>query len=350
MKFNITSALKELQKQRGIPYEEMRLTLELALISSYRKNYNFEGELLVEIGDDEGEIRMMTYKKVVENVEDPDTEISLEEALSISGEVESGDQIQVDITPGQFGRVAAQTARQVIMQKIREVDQKNVYDRYSNKIGDLVMGKIQRFEKGGDILLELEEGVEGVMPIKEQIPFQRFRQGEIIKSVIVDVKRSSRGTQITLSRTRPDFLKRLFEREIPEIPDRIVEIKSVSREPGVRSKIAVFSAEEHIDPVGSCVGLRGSRIQVIVNELFGEKIDIVRWSPDMRVYVSNALAPAKPNKIEYHEEENRIFVVVPDSQLSLAIGRDGQNVRLAARLAHLKIDIVKESDYIKNLK
>jgi N utilization substance protein A len=346
MRFNLKTALTEIQKQRGISTEEMLLTLEAALVSAYRKNYTYGGELIIEMEDD-GEVAVMTYKTVVDEPEE-ETEISLEEARTIADEADIGDQIKVNITPKQFGRVAAQTARQVILQKMKEVDQKNVYDKYSSKLTTLVMGKIQRFEKG-DILVEFDDGVEGIVLLKEQIPGQRFRQNDMIKAVVVDVRRGGKGPQIVLSRTHPDFLRRLFEQEIPEIPDKLVEIKSIAREPGIRSKIAVWSAEEHVDAVGSCVGLRGSRIQVVVNELHGEKIDIVKWNPDVKVYLSNALSPAKPNMIEYYEEENRAFVVVPDSQLSLAIGRDGQNVRLAARLTHIKIDIVKESDYIKSL-
>jgi transcription termination/antitermination protein NusA len=347
MKFNILSALKELQKERGISAEELYLTVEAALISAYRRKYSYDGELLIEF-EDNGSISVLTYKAVVQSITESDRQISLEEAQKIADDVEVDDQIKVDITPSQFGRVAAQTARQVIVQKMNEVDRKVIYDRYCNRFSALTIGKIQRFDKG-DILVELDDGVEAVLPLREQIPAQRFRQGDRIKSVIIDVRRTSKGPQIILSRTHPEFLQKLFEQEIPEIPDKLVEIKSIAREPGVRSKIAVFSAEDHIDAVGSCVGLRGSRIQVIVNELFGEKIDIVKWNEDKSIYISNALSPARPNHMEFQEEENRMFVVVPDSQLSLAIGREGQNVRLAAKLAHVKIDIVKESDYIRSL-
>ncbi|MEE2923411.1 MAG: transcription termination factor NusA [bacterium] len=347
MKFNLITALKELQKERGISAEELYLTMEAALISAYRKNYDFDGELLIEVEED-GKIAVKTYKTVVAKLSNPEHEITFKEAQSIANEVEVNDQIKVDITPRQFGRVAAQTAKQVISQKMNEVDRKTIYDKYSNRINELIIGKIQRFDKG-DILVELDDGVEAIMPLREQIPSQRFRQGDRIKSVIIDVRRTSRGPQIALSRTHPEFLQRLFEQEIPEIPDKLVEIKSIAREPGVRSKIAVYSAEDHIDAVGSCVGLRGSRIQVVVNELFGEKIDIVKWNEDLRVYIANALSPAKPNHMEYIEDENRMFVVVPDQQLSLAIGKEGQNVRLSAKLAHIKIDIVKESDYIRSL-
>ena len=347
MNFNILTALKELQKERDISAEELYLTVEAALISAYRKKYSYDGELLIEFEDD-GNIAVMTYKTVVNGKPVSETEISVNEAGKLVDEVDEGDQVKVDITPRQFGRVAEQTAKQVIVQKMNEVDRKVVYDKYSNKYGILTVGKIQRFDRG-DILVELDDGIEAILPLKEQIPSQRFRQGDRVKAVIIEVRRTAKGPQIVLSRTHPDFLERLFEQEIPEIPDKLVEIKSIAREPGVRSKIAVFSAEEHIDAVGSCVGLRGSRIQGIVNELFGEKIDIVKWNEDTQVYISNALSPARPNHMEFSEDENRMFVVVPDSQLSLAIGREGQNVRLAAKLAHVKIDIVKESDYIKSL-
>ena len=347
MKFNILTALKELQKERDISAEELYLTVEAALISAYRKKYSYDGELLIEFEED-GSIAVMTYKTVVEGQPTCETEISTGEAQQLANEVEVGDQVKVDITPHQFGRVAAQTAKQVIVQKMNEVDRKVIYDKYSNKYGALTIGKIQRFDRG-DILVELDDGLEAILPLKEQIQGQRFRQGDRVKSVIIEVRRTTKGPQIILSRTHPDFLQRLFEQEIPEIPDKLVEIKSIAREPGVRSKIAVFSAEEHIDAVGSCVGLRGSRIQGIVNELFGEKIDIVKWNEDFGIYISNALSPASPNHMEFSEGENRMFVVVPDSQLSLAIGREGQNVRLAAKLVHVKIDIVKESDYIRSL-
>lgn len=347
MKFNLQASLKELQKQRGISAEELFLTLESALVSAYRKNYDYDGELMIELADD-GSIAVMTYKTVIDGKILAEDEITLEDAKEISDEVEAGDQIKVDITPAQFGRVAAQTAKQVIVQKMHEVDRKQVYDRYSSRIFQLIVGKIQRFDKG-IILVELEDGLDAVIPVKDQIPGQRFRQGEHIKAVITEVKKNAKGPQIVLSRAHSAFLERLFEQEIPEISDKLVEVKNIAREPGIRSKIAVHSAEDHIDAVGSCVGLRGSRIQVVVNELHGEKIDIVKWNEDIKVYIANALSPAKPNIMEYQEEEHRMFVVCPDSQLSLAIGREGQNVRLAARLTKIKIDIVKESDYVRSL-
>ncbi len=347
MKTNLAVALKEIQKQRGISAEEMLSTLEDALIRAYLKNNSFDGELKIEFRED-GSYAVMTYKAVVEGVEREDREISITEARMISEDAEVGDEILVDITPDQFGRVAAQTVRQVIMQKITEVDRKAVYDKFSERIGTLIAGRIQRFERG-DILVELEDEIEGLLPVREQIPSQRFRQGDVLKAVLLDVRKQGKGPQIILSRTHPDFLARLFEQEVPEISDKLVEIKSIAREPGVRSKIAVYSVEDHIDPVGSCVGLRGSRIQVIVGELNGEKIDIVKWNPDFETYIANALSPAKPRTMQYIEDENRMIVVVPDSQLSLAIGREGQNVRLAAKLTHVKIDIVKESDYIRSL-
>lgn len=369
--FNISEAIDELHKEKRIPREELVTALESALASAYRKNFGPNAEILVELKDD---IIVYQVKNIVEEVEDKECEISLKEAKKLKGTVEKaildvpvteGEEViipilgweegydpKVDAEPGQkirwevrtdrFGRIAAQTAKQVMIQKIREVERKMTYEEFSGRIGELILGRVQRFEKG-DIYVD-HNGTEICMPYKEQIPGQRYRQGDRVKAVILEVSQTNKGPMVIASRGSREFMKKLFEEEIPEIQDGVVQIRALAREPGVRSKVAVHSLDGNIDPVGACVGLKGSRIQVIVNEVQGEKIDIIHWNDDLKRFVASALSPAKPVSMIYSDDEQKMTVVVPQDQLSLAIGREGQNVRLAAKLTRVKIDILSAKE------
>ncbi len=337
---NIMEAIEELEKTRNIPRDDLINALRNALTSAYRKNFGPQGRIEVEL-DDQG-IRVYSILDVVEEVSNPKVEISLEEARKLDETAEVGGVVRREITPDTFGRIAAQTARQVITQKIRETERRLTYEMFASRIGELVVGRVQRFEKG-DIYLEYG-GRELVLPHKEQIPGERYRQGDPVKAVIMEVRNTGKGPEVVVSRASREFLVKLFEQEIPEISEKIVRIRAVAREAGVRSKVAVESLDETIDPVGACVGFKGSRIQAIVNEVQGEKIDIIPYSEDVNEFVSAALSPAMPVRLEYDPDEQRVTVLVPSNQLSLAIGREGQNVRLAAKLANVKIDIVNADE------
>jgi N utilization substance protein A len=336
---NVRRAIEEICRQKRISNEEMIMALESALLSAYRKNFGAAPNIHVEVGD---EIRVFATKEVLETVADARTQMPIAEAHGLQPELKVGDTVKVEITPKQFGRIAAQTAKQVIIQKIREAERRLTFEEFEKRKLELIVAQVQRFEKG-DMFLDYN-GVEVVMPAKEQIPGQRFRPGDRIKAVIVDVSRSSRGPQVVVSRADREFLCRLFEKEIPEIQEGLVQIRGMAREPGIRSKVGVRSVDSNIDPVGACVGLRGSRIQTIVSEVSGEKIDIVPFADDIKVYVAAALSPARPLRMNYSPEQHRVQVVVPEHQLSLAIGREGQNVRLAAKLTNVKIDISSDAE------
>ncbi len=355
--FNINEAIDELHKLKRIPREEFVDALESALASAYRKNFGPSAEIIVEIRDG---IRVYQVKAIAESIEDEDAEITMDEAKSVpEAELAVFDEegnilewlpnedlqlsaaltskIRWEVEAKQFGRIAAQTAKQVMIQKIRDAERRKTYEEFSGRIGDLIVGRVQRFEKG-DICIDYN-GMEIVMPYKEQIPGQRFRQGDRLKVLIAEVQQTNKGPMVIASRANKDFMRKLFEEEIPEILEGVVQIRALAREAGVRSKVAVHSLDDNIDPVGACVGLKGSRIQAVVNEVQGEKIDIIHWSDDIHRFVSAALAPAKPIQLNYFEEEGKVQVVVPQHQLSLAIGKEGQNVRLAAKLTNVKIDI-----------
>ena len=360
--FNINDAIDELLKTKKIPRMEFVGALESALASAYRKNYGPTAEVIVEIRD---AIRVYQVKAVADPIVDAEAEMTLAEARELpEGQLAIFDEqgnilewvgqeelrqrvaltskVRWEITPKQFGRIAAQTAKQVMIQKIRDAERKKTYEEFQGRIGELIVGRVQRFEKG-DIYIDYNS-MEIAMPYKEQIPGQRFRQGDRIKALIAEVQQTNKGPMVIASRASRDFMRKLFEEEIPEIQEGVVQIKALAREAGVRSKVAVHSLDDNIDPVGACVGLKGSRIQAVVNEVQGEKIDIIHWSDDLSRFVSAALAPAKPVKLTFSTEETRMQVVVPQHQLSLAIGKDGQNVRLAAKLTNVKIDITSASD------
>lgn len=332
------AAINQISEEKKLPKEVVLETIKTALVAAYRKDYGRKGQNIdVEISEN-GDIKIFIIKEVVEKTEDPYLQISLEEAKNYKKNAKIGDQVKIEDTPADFGRIAAQTAKQVIIQRIREAEREISFSEYKDKEGELVLGIVQRIE-GGNVYIDLGRGI-GVMFSAEQIPSEKYYPGQRLRTYIKSVERTSRGPQILLSRADSEFLIKLFEMEIPEIPGGIVEIKSVAREPGARSKIAVFSNKEEIDPIGSCVGQRGTRINAINAELSGEKIDIVLWDSDPEIFIKNALSPAKIEEVKIINKSKRESrVKVPLDQLSLAIGKGGQNVRLAAKLTGWKIDI-----------
>ena len=337
-------AMEELEKEKGIKKEYLLESLEAALVTAYKKNFDSADNVKVEMNRETGETHIYATKTVVEAVTDPCFEISLEDARKISKKLAIGDSADVEIIPKNFGRIAAQTAKQVVVQKIREVSRELIYNEFNNKKGEIVTGIIQKSE-GAAVILDLGK-LEGVMPIKEQIPTEEYKVNEKIRAYVLDVEKGAKGNpQVIVSRSYPDFVRKLFEFEIPEIYEGLIEIKSISRDVGSRSKVAVYSTNENIDPVGSCVGQKGVRIQNIINELNGEKIDVIEWNEDPAVYIAAALLPAQVLAVDAREEEKFAQVIVQDDQLSLAIGKAGQNARLAARLTNWKIDIRSESQF-----
>lgn len=341
MNAEFIEALRDLEKERGIEMDVLIEAIEAALISAYKKHFGSSQNVRVEIDRTSGDIHVYYRKDVVEEVENPTLQMSLAEAREYDPEFEVGDVFESEVTPRSFGRIAAQTAKHVVVQRIREAERNMVYGQFSMRKDDIVTATVLRAE-GRNIYIDMGK-TEALLAPSEQIPRENYRPGDRIKVYILEVRKTTKGPQIMVSRTHPGLLKRLFEREVPEIGDGTVEIKSVVREPGWRSKIAVYSHNANVDPVGACVGAKGMRVQAIVNELSGEKIEIVRWDEDPAVYVSNALSPAKVVSVEVNAEEKFTRVVVPDFQLSLAIGKEGQNARLAARLTGWKIDIKSES-------
>lgn len=344
MNIEFIDALKEIEKEKGLEADVLLEAIEAALISAYKKNFGSQN-VRVSIDRLTGEIKVFARKDVVENILDSRAEITVEEARKINPNYEVGDLVEIEVTPREFGRIAAQTAKQVVVQRIREAERNIIYDEFVSREDDIVTGIIQRQELG-NVYIDLGK-IEALLAPTEQIPEEQYNHGERIKAYIIEVKKTTKGPQILVSRTHPGLLKRLFELEVPEIFDGTVEIKSVAREAGARSKIAVYSKDENVDPVGACVGPKGMRVQTIVTELKGEKIDIVKWSKDPAVYVANALSPAKVLSVGANEEQKIAKVVVPDYQLSLAIGKEGQNARLAAKLTGWKIDIKSESQAAK---
>jgi len=340
MPSNLNFIIDQVGKDKGIDRKVIIEALEQAMLTASRKKYGHQGEIEVHYNEEAGEVELFQFKQVVEEVMNPSSEISLEEARALDSEVELGDSLGVKLNTD-FGRIGAQTAKQVILQKVREAERDNVFNEFKDRKGDLVSGTVQRLERGN---LYINIGrAEAVLLAKEQIPGETYRQGERLRAYILDVQKNSKGPQIFLSRTHPGFLTKLFEMEVPEISEGIIKAISAAREPGERAKIAVYSSNRDVDPVGACVGMRGSRVQAVVQELRGERIDIIPWSQDPAKYVCNALAPAKISKVFIDEENRHMEVVVADDQLSLAIGKRGQNVRLGSKLTGWKIDIKSES-------
>ncbi|WP_372631712.1 transcription termination factor NusA [Cohnella sp.] len=341
MSMEFIEALSEIEREKGISKDVLIEAIEAALISSYKRNFNTAQNVRVDINRATGLIKVYARKTIVEEVLDPRLEISLEAARSINPHYQIDDIAEIEVTPRDFGRIAAQTAKQVVTQRIREAERGLIYHAFVDKEQDIVTGIVQRMDLR-NLYVDLGK-VEAALPLTELMPTDKFKQGDRVKSFITKVENTSKGPQIILSRTHPGLLKRLFELEVPEIFDGTVEIRSVAREAGFRSKIAVYSRNEEVDPVGSCVGQRGTRVQSIVTELKGEKIDIVRWSEAIDEYVANALSPSKVLEVIVFEAEKMARVIVPDYQLSLAIGIKGQNARLAAKLTGWKIDIKSET-------
>ena len=337
-------ALEELEKEKGIEKEYVLESIETALVTAYKRNFDSLENVKVDIDHNTGATHIYSVKEIVEKPTNPALEISLEEALKINKQLKIGDLVEIEIVPKDFGRIAAQTAKQVIIQKLREAEREITYNEFNDRKGEIVSGIIQKADSN-IVVMDLGK-LEGVMPIKEQIPTEKYHVNQKIKGVVLDVEKGQKGApQVIVSRSHPDFVRKLLEFEIPEIYEGVIEIKSVSRDPGYRSKVAVYSPDPNIDPVGSCVGQKGVRIQNVINELNGEKIDVIEWNEDPSIYIAAALLPAQILAVDIKEEEKFAQVIVPDDQLSLAIGKSGQNARLAAKLTNWKIDIKSESQF-----
>jgi N utilization substance protein A len=338
----LIKAIKQLEEEKGLSKDVLVEAIEVALLSAYKKNFGSAAQnIRIELDRETGEQHVYSVRTIVEKVTDPNTEVPLSEVRGWDAESQVGDIVEVEVTPKDFGRIAAQTAKQVIVQRIREAERDMVYKEFRDREGDIVTGTVQRVERRS-VYMDLGR-IEAVLPPTEQVPREGYRQNDRVKAYVVEVKQGTRGPQIVVSRTHPGLLKRLFEIEVPEIYEGIVEIKAIAREAGARSKVAVVSRDRNVDAVGSCVGPKGSRVQSIVDELRGEKIDIVPWASDSAIFVASALSPAKVIRVEISDETKTALVIVPDNQLSLAIGKEGQNARLAAKLTGWRIDIKSES-------
>jgi N utilization substance protein A len=333
--------IAQVAKDKGIDADEIIGALEEAMKQAARRERGLEIEIDARFNPELGEVELFEFREVVEGTTSSETEITMAAALELDPEAEVGDEIGVKMDTSGFGRILAQTAKQVIIQRIREAERDNVFDEYKDRQGEIVNGIVRRFEKGA-IIVDLGR-TEAVLPLKEQVPRENYRPNDRIRAYVIDVNRAAKGSQVILSRTCMEMLTKLFEQEVPEMYEGIVTIRSSAREPGGRSKIAVVSRDSDVDPVGACVGMKGSRVQAVVQELRGERIDIVPWSPDPARYVCTALSPAQVSKVIIDDAANSMDVIVPDDQLSLAIGRKGQNVRLAVQLTGWKIDIKSES-------
>ncbi|OZS79285.1 transcription termination/antitermination protein NusA [Tetzosporium hominis] len=342
MSSELLDALTALEQQKGIKRDVLIEAIEAALVTAYKRNFNQAQNVRVDINLDSGSMIVYSRKDVVEEVEDERLQVSLADAQVINPHYQVGDVIEEEVTPRNFGRIAAQTAKQVVTQRVREAERGLIYEEYVDREEDIVNGIVERLD-ARNIYVGLGK-VEAVLPTNEQIPTETYRPHDRIKVFITKVERTTRGPQVFVSRTHPGLLRRLFEMEVPEIYDGIVEIKSIAREAGDRSKISVVAHHEDVDPVGACVGAKGARVQTIVNELGGEKIDIVEWSEDPVQFVANALSPSQVLDVQVSDDDKSTTVVVPDFQLSLAIGKRGQNARLAAKLTGWKIDIKSETD------
>lgn len=335
--------LDQIARDKGISKERLIEAIEHAFLSAAQKKWGHLGTLEAHYNQEQGEIELFQFKTVVETIQDSNVELTLEEAHQLDPEAQAGDSLGVKMDPSEFGRIAAQAAKQVIIQKVREAERDIIYSEYKDRVGELVTGVVRRFEKG-DLIIDLGRA-EGCIPRSEQVPSEQSKVGERIQAYFLEINPNARGSMIVLSRRHPNLVKKLFEMESPEVSDKTVEIKSVAREPGIRAKIAVTSRDSDVDPVGACVGVKGSRVQSVVQELKGEKIDIVSWDEDPARFVCNAIAPAEVVKVIIKERDRSMEVVVPDDQLSLAIGKRGQNVRLAAHLTGWNVDVFSETRF-----
>lgn len=342
MGLNLNNVLEQMGKDKGLDKKILIDAIESALLTAARKRYGVHKEIEAHFNEEMGEIEIFQFKTVAENVSDADVEVSLEEALELDPDVAVGDSLGIKLDISDFGRIAAQTAKQIITQKVRDAEKDVIYNEYVNRKGDIVTGIVQRFERG-DLIIDLGR-TEAILAKKDQVRGEGYRQGDRIRALIIDVKKAAKGPSVVLSRTSSDFVVKLFKDEVPEVYEGIIEVKNVAREPGDRTKIAVYSRDGDVDPVGACVGIKGSRVQTVVQELKGEKIDIVPWSNDHVKFICSALAPAQVSRVLEDDANHSMEVVVADDQLSLAIGKRGQNVRLAAKLTGWKLDIRSESE------
>ncbi len=337
--------IDQISRDKGIDRDILISTLEDAIRSAARKKLGQDKEFEVAYSEELGEIEVFEFLEVVEKVEDPETQVSLEDGRKMDPDCEIGDELGVKLDTAEFGRIAAQSAKQVIIQRMKDAERDMVYEDYKDRKGEIISGMVLRFDKG-NLIVNLGR-TEAILPIKEQTPREIYRPGDRIRAFVLDVKQISRGPQIVLSRTHPQFIVELFANEVPEIAEGVVQIKAVAREPGSRSKIAVYSQDPDIDPVGACVGMKGSRVQAVVQELRGEKIDIVPWDPDVAKFICNALSPAEVSRVIVDEARHTMEVVVPEEMLSLAIGKRGQNVRLGSKLTGWRVDIIHEKRWHK---
>ncbi len=341
MSSDLSRIIDQVGKDKGIDKQILIEALEQALLAAARKKYGPKQEIEAKYNEEVGEVELFQFKTVVKDVKNPPAEIDLAEAKSLDADVEVGDSLGTKIDVSEFGRIAAQTAKQVIIQRVKDAERENIYEDFKDRKGEVISGTVQRFERGS-IIVNLGRA-EAVVPQQELVPRETYKPGDRIRAYVLDVRKTPKGPQIILSRSNSDFLVKLFAMEVPEVSEDIVKILSAAREPGSRAKIAVYSQDSDVDPVGACVGMKGSRVQAVVQELRGEKIDIIPWSDDAASFVCNALAPAEISKVIINQEGKSMEVIVEDDQLSLAIGRRGQNVRLAAKLTGWKIDIRSES-------
>jgi len=348
MNLELRRLIDQVSRDKGIDKELLISAIKDAIRSAAKKKYGPKMDIEVEYRDDTGAIEVFQYKEVVTEVTDPSREVMFAEARKLDQECELGDQLGIRMDAAQFGRIAAQSAKQIIMQRMKDAERDLVYEDFKDRKGEIINGIVQRQDPEG-IIVNLGR-TEALLPPSEQVPRELYHKGERLRAYLLDVKRQTRGPQVILSRTHPNFLVALFEMEVPEVAEGIVQILGCAREPGSRSKIAVASRDSDVDPVGACVGLKGSRVQNIVQELRGEKIDIIPWNPDVAKFATNALQPAEVSRIIINQDQQSLEVIVPDDQLSLAIGKRGQNVRLASKLAGWKIDVKTESKYSKSLK
>ena len=341
MVFNLNHVIDQVVKDKGINRDVLVEALEAAVLSAANKKYRNTRDLEAHFNNSSGEVELFEFVTVVEEVEDSYQEISFTEAREVDPEAEVGDSLGMKLDASSFSRIAAQTAKQVIIQKVREAEREGIFNEFQARIGELINGIVRRYERG-DLIIDMGRA-EALLPHREQVPRENYRQGDRVRAYLSDVRMSPKGPQIILSRTHPGVISALFNYEVPEIAEGIVEIVGVAREPGARTKIAVLSNDSDVDPVGACVGMRGSRVQNVVSELRGEKIDIVPWTPDIARFACSALSPAEVTRVYVDNDDNSLEVIVPDDQLSLAIGKKGQNVRLAAKLTNWRIDIKSET-------
>ena len=348
MNVEFIEALNALEKEKGISKNILLDAIETAMVTAYKRNYNNSANVRVQINADSGEISVFSVKRVVEGIADnPEEEIELEDAWKIADYYQPGDILEEEVMPRGFGRIAAQAAKQVVVQRIREAERGMIYEEFSEKENEVLTAVVQREERGG-VFLEIGRS-EGFMAASEFIPAESFQINDRIKVYLLEVRKTNKGPQIIVSRTHPGLIKRLFEFEVPEIQSGVVQIKSIAREAGYRTKLAVYSSDMQVDPVGACVGQRGIRVERIVQELGNEKIDVIEWSADPVTYIANSLSPSRVLMVSANEDEKAARVIVPDNQLSLAIGKEGQNVRLAAKLTGWKIDIKSQSQQAEEM-